>query len=57
MEAILKMNKLEFVEYLIDGKGIDAFYFYNETKLLSMKFNLDDMKIKFLLWLESKNKK
>ena len=54
MVQIEKMTKLDFVDYLISGKGVDAFYFYYETKLLSMKFDLDDMKLKLLIWLENK---
>lgn len=54
MLQIEKMNKLDFVDYLISGKGVDAFYFYYETKLLSMKFDLDEMKLNFLIWLENK---
>lgn len=54
MAQIEKMNKLDFVDYLISGKGVSAFYFYHETKLLSMKFDLDEMKLKFNKWLENK---
>jgi len=54
MIHIEKMTKLDFVDYLISGKGVDTFYFYYESKLLSMKFNLDEMKLNFLIWLENK---
>ena len=57
MKNVIKMNKLDFVSYLINANDVDAFYFYYEKKLLSHKFNLKEMKTKFIEWYSKKNKK
>jgi len=54
MEAIDNMGKLEFIDYLIMSKNVTAFYHYYESKLLSMSFDLDEMKLRFLIWIEEK---
>ena len=54
MENVEQMTKIQFVDYLITGKGVSAFYYYYERILLSMNFDLDDMKLNFLIWFENK---